>query len=86
MKKLIVIAAASMLAGCGNMDIVDWHWNFPYAIVATPDGTIMEVEVKRWHDFDSSDMIQIETPDKVICTHSVNVLLIKPKKSVGEGK
>ena len=81
MMKLLAIAAATMLAGCGNMDYCDWHWTFGRAIVRMPDGRCEEVEVKRWHDFWYSDMVQIETPDKVICTHSMNILLIKHKEA-----
>ena len=31
MKKIMIIAAIGLslfVAGCGNMDIMDWHWTF----------------------------------------------------------
>ena len=44
-----------------------------------PDGTSNRVRVTGWHDFEKSDMIQVETKDAVYCTHSANVILIKNK-------
>lgn len=79
----IAIGFAALCAvwfvGCGNMSLVDWHWTFDEAIIKTPDGKCMTVKVKNWHDFERSDMVQIETADKVFCTHSANVILIKHK-------
>ena len=79
MKKVLAIAMVLTLSGCGNMDFIDWHWTFDTALVRVPDGTCRKYEVKSWHDFGQSDMIQIETKHEVICTHSANVLLIKSK-------
>lgn len=78
---LIVAAASLMLiSGCGNMDIVDWHWTFDKALVKF-GSEWREVDVKNWHDYDNSDMVAVETEDQVLVTHSCNVVLIKNKKN-----
>ena len=82
MKKILIVATIGLsllFSGCGNMDFVDWHWTFNKARIKVNDNKWEEVEVKRWHDYDNSDMIAIETKDKVYVTHSANVVLIKDK-------
>lgn len=80
MKKLMAIAlSTSLIAGCGNMDIIDWHWTFDKAKIKMDDNVWKELKIKSWHDYDKSDMIAIETEDAVYVTHSMNVILIKSK-------
>lgn len=76
----VIVATLLLLSGCGNMDFVDWHWTFNKARIRLNDNKWEEVKVKRWHDYDNSDMIAIETPHAVYVTHSVNVILIKEKE------
>ena len=75
----VALVAICSINGCGNMDFVDWHWTFDTAIIKCPDGNCTTVKVKSWHDFDNSDMVQIETENNVYCTHSANIILIKTK-------
>lgn len=75
----IVAISCCICVGCGNMDIFDYHWTFDEALVRSPDGSFERVRVVSWHDYENSDMIAVETKDKVICTHSCNVMLIKNK-------
>lgn len=82
MKKIMMIAAFGLslfVGGCGNMDIMDWHWTFDRARIRVDGDKWEEVQIKRWHDYDNSDMIAIETESRVYVTHSVNVILIKNK-------
>jgi len=76
--KYIVAIALMLLAGCGNMDFIDWHWTFDKALIKMGDKW-QEVEVKNWHDYNRSDMVAVETKTQVFVTHSVNVVLIKNK-------
>lgn len=76
---LTMIGLSLLFNGCGNMDIVDWHWTFNKARIKVNDNKWEEVNVKSWHDYDGSDMIAIETKDRVYVTHSMNVVLIKEK-------
>ena len=78
---LLVLTGVSVICkGCGNMSILDLHWTFDEAIVKMPDGKCERIKLVGWHDFEQSDMIQIETEEQVFCTHSANVILIKNKK------
>ncbi len=82
MKKIMIVATiwlSLFVGGCGNMDIMDWHWTFDRARIRVDGDKWEEVQVKRWHDYDGSDMIAIETESRVYVTHSVNVILIKNK-------
>ena len=86
MKKILIVATVGLslllFSGCcGNMDFMDWHWTFNKARLKVNDNKWEEVEVKRWHDYDGSDMIAIETKDRVYVTHSANVVLIKDKEN-----
>ena len=78
-KSTLIAALCLSIAGCGNMDIFDYHWTFDEALVKCPDGSFRKVHVKRWHDFDNSDMVAVETETQVFCTHSCNIVLIKNK-------
>lgn len=77
---LAVVGLSLLFSGCGNMDIIDYHWTFNRAKLKVDDDKWEEVKVKRWHDYAGSDMVAIETEDRVYVTHSVNVILIKDKK------
>lgn len=65
---------------CGgwfNRQIVDLKWEYKYAWIRWPDGTNEKIEIKKWMDYEQSDMIQvIDKNDKVYLTHSCNVVLI----------
>ena len=76
---IAALTLSALLQGCGNMSLLDTHWTFDEAIIKSPDGSTISVKVKSWHDFENSDMVQVETPDRVYCTHSCNVILIKNK-------
>lgn len=71
----IVAISCCICVGCGNI----YHWTFDEALVRSPDGSFERVRVVSWHDYENPDMIAVETKDKVICTHSCNVILIKNK-------
>lgn len=76
---IAAIALSCVLGGCGNMDILDYHWTFNRALIKTDGGKWREVELKAWHDYKDSDMIAVETATQVLVTHSANVILIKDK-------
>lgn len=74
-----VVLSSSLLLVGWNRSIFDTHWQFNTAIIKNMDGTCTTLKVQKWTDFSQSDMIQVETADKVYLTHSVNVILIKNK-------
>ena len=82
MKKYIAIAMAAVLlvgililAGC-NKQLVDLTYSYEYAIIALPNGEIVEGKVTSWTDFEDGDQLQIKIDGKTYLVHSSNVVLI----------
>ena len=82
MKKFAVIALAAVLligavvlAGC-NKQLVDMTYSYEYAIIALPNGEIVEGKVTSWTDFEDGDQLQIKIDGKTYLVHSSNVVLI----------
>ena len=82
MKKYIAIALAAVLlvgililAGC-NKQLVDLTYSYEYAIIALPNGEIVEGKVSSWTDFEDGDQLQIRIDGKTYLVHSSNVVLI----------
>lgn len=82
MKKHIAIALAVVLlvgilvlAGC-NKQLVDLTYSYEYAIIALPNGEIVEGKVSSWTDFEDGDQLQIKIDGKTYLVHSSNVVLI----------
>lgn len=82
MKKYIAIVVAVvlligilLLAGC-NKQLVDLTYSYEYAIIALPNGEIVEGKVTSWTDFEDGDQLQIKINGKTYLVHSSNVVLI----------
>ena len=80
MKKVIIFAillvlVVSILCSC-NMQLMDITYNFDYAYVALPNGTVVEGKVDSWIDYES-DAIQIVIKGKTYVTHYSNVVMVK---------
>ena len=82
MKKYIAIAVAAvlfvgllLLAGC-NKQLVDLTYSYEYAIIALPNGEIVEGKVSSWTDFEDGDQIQVKIDGKTYLVHSSNIVLI----------
>lgn len=82
MKKYIAIALAAVLligililAGC-NKQLVDMTYSYEYAIIALPNGEIVEGKVSSWTDFEDGDQLQVKIDGKTYLVHSSNVVLI----------
>lgn len=81
MKKRVIAFVAAIgltlcLTGCGNRQIFDTTYTFNRAIIAIPDGTIVEGEIQSWRDFDDGDTIQIKINNVIYLTHISNVVLM----------
>lgn len=82
MKKYIAIVLAAVLlvgililAGC-NKQLVDLTYSYEYAIIALPNGEIVEGKVSSWTDFEDGDQLQVKIDGKTYLVHSSNVVLI----------
>ena len=74
---LLVMAACLVLSGCGNRMLIDTTYEFDEAIVALPNGEIVEGKVESWMDYEDGDQIQVRIAGTTYLVHSENVALIK---------
>ena len=85
MIKRVCIAASALLvcvacSGCGNKDMFDTNYTFDRAIIALPNGEVVEVEIDKWTDYEDGNQIQIITEDgTVYLTSTLNCTLINDK-------
>lgn len=79
-KKIIVLIATGVLilsmVGCGNRKFVDTTYTFEKAIIALPNGDIVQGEIQSWKDFADGDQIQVKIDGKTYLTHIENAVLI----------
>ena len=76
-KTVVAGALCAMLAGCGNMQLIDTTWKYDDAIILAGNEQIDEGHVESWVDYDDSDMVQVRLSNgKVYYTHGSNVILI----------
>ena len=79
MKKLLALVLAVLLAaaltGC-NKQMLDLTYSYEYAIIALPNGEVVEGKVSSWTDYEDGDQLQIKIDGKTYLVHSSNVVLI----------
>ena len=82
MKKVFVIFLAvllminiAVLAGC-NKQVMDLTYSYEYAIIALPNGEVVEGKVTSWTDYEDGDQLQVKINGKTYLVHSSNVVLI----------
>ena len=82
-KVLVAILAATIilgLTGCGNKDMFDTNYTFDRAIIALPNGEVVEVEIDKWTDYEDGDQLQIIAKDETVyLTSTLNCTLINDK-------
>ena len=71
----LILALALIFAGC-NKQLVDLTYSYEYAIIALPNGEVVEGKVTSWTDFEDGDQLQIKIDGKTYLVHSSNVVLI----------
>ena len=81
MKKLIAgIAIAIAACGCGNLDILDTNFTYDVALVKWPDGTMKEIQVKQWSDYEGEQVQVIGTDGAIYLISMNNAVLIRKAK------
>ena len=79
MKKLMLGAAlaaiATVISGCGNVQVFDLQYSFNTAYVKWPDGSFKTLKLKKWKDY-PGEQLQLTTFDgKVYLVSSINCVL-----------
>lgn len=72
---LIVIGLLFGLTAC-NRQLVDLTYAYDYAIIALPNGEVVEGTVHSWRDYEDGDQIQVRINDVTYLCHSSDVVLI----------
>ena len=80
MKKILALCLALVLliclfCGCSNRQMLDTTYSYERAMVALPNGEVIEGKCSAWKDWDD-DTVQVVIDGKTYYTHSVNVILI----------
>jgi hypothetical protein len=80
MKRYLAMVLAAvmgvMLSGC-NRQIVDLTYKFDRAIVALPNGEVVDGKLDSWLDYENSDQIQVKIYGVTYLVHSGDVVLIE---------
>lgn len=78
MKRIILtllVIIVGLMSGCGNQQLFDSTYTFDYAIIALPNGEIVEGDVQSWNDYDG-EQLQVVINGVTYLTHSENVVMI----------
>ena len=71
----MLLSLATLTVGC-NKQMVDLTYSYEYAIIALPNGEVVEGKVSSWTDFEDGDQIQVKINGKTYLVHSSNIVLI----------
>ena len=72
---ILVIVTYFSIVVC-NKQLLDTTYSFDKAILALPNGEIVEGKVQSWADFEDGDQIQVKIDGKSYLVHSSNIILI----------
>lgn len=68
-----VLASALLMAGC-NKQVVDLTYEYSWAQLKMPDGTIVEGNVESWCDYEG-DQLQVVIDGVTYLVHSSNIVM-----------
>ena len=71
---VLVLVVVTVFTGC-NKTLIDTTYSFERAIVALPNGTIVEGKLQTWKDYDG-EQVQVKIDGKTYLTQISNVVLI----------
>lgn len=60
----------------GNRRLIDTKYRFDRAIIALPNGQVIDGKISSWLDYNDSDVVQITIDGKTYLTHYTNVCMI----------
>lgn len=78
MKKIIVgvasvLASALLMSGC-NKQVIDLTYEYSWAQLKMPDGTIVEGNIESWCDYEG-DQLQVVIDGVTYLVHSSNIVM-----------
>lgn len=66
-----------MCTGCGNVQLVDTVYTYDRAIIEMPGGDVIEVDIKKWGDYDGEQLQIVAEDGTVYLVSSYNCVLIR---------
>lgn len=84
-KLLATILALGMvisMSAC-NYQVMDFTYNYKYAIISLPNGEIVEGKVDSWRDYEDGDQIQVTIDGVTYLVHSTDAVLMTEEKQDG---
>lgn len=79
---MVIVIGACLIMGVlpitGNRSLIDTVYNFDSAIIALPNGEVIEGSVDSWHDYEG-DQIQVTIDGVTYLCHMEDVTLICSK-------
>ena len=78
-KKLLAASLVSLtlLTGCGNQDMIDTNYTYDTAIIELANGEVVEVNIRKWRDYDGEQIQIIAEDGTVYLTSSFRCDLIR---------
>lgn len=80
MKKKVSILALVIMMGVTisacNKQIIDTTYKYDKAIIAFPNGEVVEGAISSWTDYEDGDQIQVKINGVSYLVHSSNIVLI----------
>lgn len=73
----MVVIIACMCSGCGNTQLIDTVYTYDRAIIEMPGGNVIEVDIKRWGDYDGEQLQIVAEDGTVYLVSSFNCVLIR---------
>lgn len=77
---ILCVVMVMSLCGCNfaGYDWIDTNYHFNKAIIAMPDGSVVEVEIAKWADAEDGEQLTITAKDGTrYLTSSYNCILIE---------
>ena len=70
-----IAGLGAITTGC-NKQIIDTTYNYDRAIIALPNGEIIDGKITSWTDYEDGDQIQVKIDGKQYLVHSSDIVLI----------
>lgn len=72
---VLALSLTVLITGCGNRAVFDTQWTFKKAKIFIGD-EVIEVEVKKWSDYDDTSVQIVAKDGQVYLTDIKNVVLM----------
>ena len=72
---ILALGMVLSMSAC-NRQIIDFTYNYKYAIISLPNGEIVEGKVDSWKDFEDGDQLQVTINGVTYLVHAADAILM----------